>query len=147
MAFLDREVVIKQRPDLAAGVDEYERHNPPIGTPCKGEYRFTFGMHEGKTVVEVPFKYIWFHKPKRVFPRTSLNWGPLFDSLSGPRSGLRRKRRLRQGGVVGLGLQCVNDVIERPLQECLTPRAEEEYALKSKSNSKCVHNLKDHNIF
>ncbi|KAI4913434.1 uncharacterized protein J4E92_009783 [Alternaria infectoria] len=62
MAYLDKEGVIKQRPDLAAGVDEYERHHPPIGTPHKGEYRFTFGKHVGKTLAEVPSQYIWWLK-------------------------------------------------------------------------------------
>jgi len=62
MAYLDKEGVIKQRPDLAAGVDEYERHHLPIGTQQKGEYRFTFGKHVGKTLAEVPSQYIWWLK-------------------------------------------------------------------------------------
>ncbi|KAI4959908.1 hypothetical protein J4E86_001526 [Alternaria arbusti] len=69
MAYLDKEGVIKQRPDLAAGVDEYERHHPPIGTPQKGEYRFTFGKHVGKTLAEVPSQYIWWLKDNTTISR------------------------------------------------------------------------------
>ncbi|KAI4612524.1 hypothetical protein J4E80_007258 [Alternaria sp. BMP 0032] len=64
MAFLKSKGFTETNETLAAGVAEYERHHPPIGTPRKGEYRFTFGKHEGKTVAQVPQTYIWFIKNK-----------------------------------------------------------------------------------
>ncbi|KAI4658659.1 uncharacterized protein J4E79_006417 [Alternaria viburni] len=64
MAFLKSKGFTETNETLAAGVAEYERHHPPIGTPRKGEYKFTFGKHEGKTVAQVPQTYIWFIKNK-----------------------------------------------------------------------------------
>jgi len=64
MAFLKSKGFTETNETLAAGVAEYERHHPPIGTPHKGEYKFTFGKHEGKTVAQVPQSYIWFIKNK-----------------------------------------------------------------------------------
>ncbi|KAI4616938.1 hypothetical protein J4E83_006520 [Alternaria metachromatica] len=69
MAFLKSKGFTETNETLAAGVAEYERHHPPIGTPRKGEYRFTFGKHEGKTVAEVPSQYIWWLKTQTSIPK------------------------------------------------------------------------------
>ncbi|KAH6875067.1 hypothetical protein BKA58DRAFT_399316 [Alternaria rosae] len=93
IAFLNREGVIKQRPDLAAGVDEYERPNPPVGTLRKGEYRFTFGKHEGKTLAEVPSQYIWFFKNRTTILKDKPEVGAAIRQFEKTQNRSRRRGR------------------------------------------------------
>ncbi|KAI4696851.1 uncharacterized protein J4E88_001030 [Alternaria novae-zelandiae] len=81
MAFLKSKGFTDTNETLAAGVAEYERHHPPIGTPRKGEYRFTFGKHEGKTVAEVPSQYIWWLKTQTSIPKDKPELGAAIRQL------------------------------------------------------------------
>ena len=81
MAFLKSKGFTETNETLAAGVAEYERHHPPIGTPRKGEYRFTFGKHEGKTVAEVPSQYIWWLKTQTSIPKDKPELGAAIRQL------------------------------------------------------------------
>jgi uncharacterized protein (DUF3820 family) len=97
IAFLKSKGLIETNKTLAAGVAEYERLNPPITTPRKGknskplEYRFSFGIYEGKTVAQVPAGYILFLKNKTTILKDKPEVGAAIRLYEESRS--RRSRR------------------------------------------------------
>jgi uncharacterized protein (DUF3820 family) len=97
IAFLKNKGTIETNKTLAAGLAEYEQNNPPITTSRKGkngkplQYRFSFGIHEGKTVAQVPPGYILFLKNKTTILKDKPEVGAAIRLYEQSRS--RRSRR------------------------------------------------------